>query len=258
MKRPLQIRQSGFDGVSRKQTNIAADGTFRFEDAIHVADYLKAEVITTSAWLLEIFDLQQGTLHFPDAQPVAVFREGRIAVYYAPFSITRIEFKKVKGELVGFAAHFPAGESPILGSCTFSWPSGVLPQTLNEVLFELPMLSDSIRIELQVAEDGIAARAKKVIDRNYHDNIALSAIAEQLGVSHEHMSRQFKRSYGMSAGKYRHKLRMADAVAMLATGDDILGVSADVGYNDLSRFYQQFRQFTGASPGNCQLKWSRT
>jgi YesN/AraC family two-component response regulator len=37
-------------------------------------------------------------------------------------------------------------------------------------------------------------------------------------------------------------------------GEAIIEVSGDVGYNDLSRFYKQFRKSTAASPGFCRSK----
>jgi AraC-like DNA-binding protein len=38
----------------------------------------------------------------------------------------------------------------------------------------------------------------------------------------------------------------------LARGEEIISVSQEVGYNDLSRFYKQFRKTTKTSPGACQ------
>jgi AraC-like DNA-binding protein len=49
-----------------------------------------------------------------------------------------------------------------------------------------------------------------------------------------------------------HQLRLADAPLKLANGEDIINVSQDVGYNDLSRFYKQFQKNTKTSPGVCQ------
>jgi len=48
------------------------------------------------------------------------------------------------------------------------------------------------------------------------------------------------------------KLRLADAPLRLARGEQIVNVSLDAGYNDLSRFYKQFRKNTKTSPGACQ------
>ena len=55
-----------------------------------------------------------------------------------------------------------------------------------------------------------------------------------------------------SPSSYLHKLRLADAPLRLARGEQIVNVSLDAGYNDLSRFYKQFRKTTKTSPGVCQ------
>lgn len=70
--------------------------------------------------------------------------------------------------------------------------------------------------------------------------------------THEHLSRQFKLDLGMSPSAYLRQLRLADAPLRLARGEGIVNVSLDVGYNDLSRFYKQFRKTTSTSPGACQ------
>ena len=50
------------------------------------------------------------------------------------------------------------------------------------------------------------------------------------------------------------RLRIADATFRLSQGEQIIRVSGDVGYNDLSRFYKQFRLSTRQSPKYCQAK----
>ncbi len=80
----------------------------------------------------------------------------------------------------------------------------------------------------------------------------MARVAERLGVTPEHLSRQFKRDFEMSPTNYLHQLRLADAPLRLAKGEDIVNVSQDVGYNDLSRFYKQFRKATKTSPGVCR------
>jgi AraC-like DNA-binding protein len=47
-------------------------------------------------------------------------------------------------------------------------------------------------------------------------------------------------------------LRVADATFRLSKGEPIIEISQDVGYNDLSRFYKQFRKSTNTSPGACR------
>jgi AraC-like DNA-binding protein len=98
----------------------------------------------------------------------------------------------------------------------------------------------------------LSLKAKRLIDENYLSFPSIARVAGRLGVTHEHLSRQFKRDFEISPGAYLHQLRLADAPLRLARGEEIINVSQDVGYNDLSRFYKQFRKTTKTSPGVCQ------
>ncbi|MEO7672477.1 MAG: helix-turn-helix domain-containing protein [Pyrinomonadaceae bacterium] len=73
-------------------------------------------------------------------------------------------------------------------------------------------------------------------------------------VTHEHLSRQLKHDYAMSQSNYLHRLRNAEATHRLLKGEEIIDVSADVGYNDLSRIYKQFRKSTKSSSGACRAR----
>jgi AraC-like DNA-binding protein len=91
-----------------------------------------------------------------------------------------------------------------------------------------------------------------LIDENYLAYPSMARIAKRLGVTHEHLSRQFKRDFTMSPSAYFRQLRVADVPLRLARGEEIIQVSQEVGYNDLSRFYKQFRKTTNTSPGACK------
>ena len=84
----------------------------------------------------------------------------------------------------------------------------------------------------------------------------ISAIHQSRALLSEWVSRMnifpAKRDFEMSPSTYLHQLRLADAPLKLAKGEEIINVSQDIGYNDLSRFYKQFRKTTKTSPGVCQ------
>ena len=115
-------------------------------------------------------------------------------------------------------------------------------------------------VELNPKPSLLSLKAKKLIDGNYLSYPSIARIARRLGITHAHLSRQFKRDFMISPTGYLHQLRLADAPLKLAKGEEIINVSQDVGYNDLSRFYKQFRKTTRTSPGVCQtmMKPDRT
>ena len=63
------------------------------------------------------------------------------------------------------------------------------------------------------------------------------------------MSRYFKKSFGMPPQKYRQWLRTVHAMTDLLQGEAITDVSGIVGYEDLGRFYKQFKEIAHTPPG---------
>ena len=111
---------------------------------------------------------------------------------------------------------------------------------------------DRQSIDFNPEASKLSREAKQLIDDNYLAHPSIARVAKRLGVSHPHLSRQFKSDFGMTPSDYLRKLRVADAPLRLARGEQIIEVSEDVGYNDLSRFYKQFRKTTNTSPGVCK------
>jgi AraC-like DNA-binding protein len=116
--------------------------------------------------------------------------------------------------------------------------------------FEKPMPSRSLEAVRDMSP--LARKTRRRIGETYKEDIPISKIAEELGVSHAHLTRQFKREVGFTPLNYRHQLRISDATGRLMQGDDILEVGHDVGFNDTSRFYHDFRKITGVPPGKCR------
>ena len=107
-------------------------------------------------------------------------------------------------------------------------------------------------IDAAVGASALSCAAQRRIAETYKDDVPISEVARELGVSHAHLTRQFKRDFGFPPLNYRHRLRVSDATGRLFQGDDILDVAYDVGFNDTSRFYQGFRKITGVPPGKCR------
>jgi AraC-like DNA-binding protein len=98
----------------------------------------------------------------------------------------------------------------------------------------------------------LSRKTKSLIASSYRSDVAIADIADQLGVSHAHLTRQFKRDYGLTPVGYRHRLRVTEAMGRLSQGEKILDVGYEVGFNDTTRFYEDFRKVTGTSPGKCR------
>ncbi|HEY0460304.1 MAG TPA: AraC family transcriptional regulator [Pyrinomonadaceae bacterium] len=237
----------------RKSENLPG-GLYYFEDELEIDGVLKACVITSAGWLLEILKLDAGEVSFTVGDEEICPQSSPLAIFYPPFTITRPGFKNVKASLEGIAgtAELPLG-APAQKPCAFEADFAKSPKTVREVV---EILQSSRRRALIVGAHPkaslLALKAKKLIDENYQVFPSIACIAARLKVSHEHLTRQFKRDFSLSPSAYLHQIRIADAAFRLTRGEAIIEVSGDVGYNDLSRFYKQFRKTTAKSPGFCK------
>lgn len=235
---------------SRRRTELLSDGSYLFEDELP-EELLDAVVITCSAWLLELYDLTAGAVGFlVDAQQVRS-ANNCFGVLYPPFSLTRLRIQSPRGRVVGIAGSVDLPDellgSPLLFDISFMCP------TSGAAAIDLIRASTNRQsVDAYPSASLISREAKRLIDENHLAYPSIARIAERLGVSHAHLSRQFKRDFGMSPSEYLRRLRVADAPLRLARGEEIINVSLDVGYNDLSRFYKQFRKTTNTSPGVCK------
>ncbi len=238
--------------LARRQTKFLPDGAYLFEDKLEVKGTLTARVITCAAWLLELCELKAGELFFISGEAHIRPHTKCFGVFYPPFTISQFCFKNTRGRLVGVAATAPLPTElttvPVVFETMFTEP----PSGAAEVIEIVRAGKSRQSIEMNPKPSLLSLKAKKLIDVNYLAYPSIARVAARLNVTHEHLSRQFKRDFQLSPSNYLRQLRVADAPLRLARGEEIINVSQEVGYNDLSRFYKQFRKTTNTSPGACK------
>ena len=248
----FQVELAGGGSLARRKTALLPGGAFLFEDELAVCGAFTADVITCAAWLVEFYELAAGEIFFISGAERIRPRAKRFGVLYPPFSIVRPYFNNAAGHLVGIAATDPLPAELRAAPIVFDAACAAPPSGVEQAL-EILRASDKRQpVEANPNPSWLARRTKRLIDESYLVYPAIARIAARLGVTPEHLSRQFKRDYGMPPSAYLRQLRVADAPLLLARGAEIINVAQDVGYNDLSRFYKQFRKTTKTSPGACQ------
>jgi len=85
-----------------------------------------------------------------------------------------------------------------------------------------------------------------------NENLSLSSLAEQLGISGHQLSELVNTRLGMGFSKYVRDCRVEAAKALLvaAPSQSILSISMDTGFRSQSAFYAAFKDATGQSPGD--------
>lgn len=96
----------------------------------------------------------------------------------------------------------------------------------------------------------IAEAFIKYADTYYYRNISISFLSNLYKVNEKYAGRIFKQQTGMSFNSYLNKLRIERAKYMLKeSNENILEISLDCGYNNITNFNRIFKRLSGTTPG---------
>jgi len=92
-------------------------------------------------------------------------------------------------------------------------------------------------------------RVRDRIDRDYARPLDVEALAQFIGMSAGHLSRQFRAAYGESVYAYLMTRRIERAMALLRRGDlSVTEVCFEVGCSSLGTFSTRFTELVGMPP----------
>jgi AraC-like DNA-binding protein len=95
-------------------------------------------------------------------------------------------------------------------------------------------------------------RAKLLLSADPMRRWTLSEIGAEVGVSPVYLTQLFRQVEGMPLYRYQLRLRLACALDMLGSCDDLTGLSLDLGFSSHSHFTAAFRQTYGRTPAEFQ------
>lgn len=85
---------------------------------------------------------------------------------------------------------------------------------------------------------------------------ALAELAEEAGVTPEHLARTFRRCTGLTVGTYLRCLRLLDATRALRDSDlPLATVASSTGFSDQSHMTREVRAHLGVTPGTYRRSW---
>jgi len=92
------------------------------------------------------------------------------------------------------------------------------------------------------------------VEKNMDKQIKIETLAELCGLSDAHFATQFKKTTGVSPGKFVTDKRIAEAKSMLTETDlPVADIGAAVGYANVTHFSTAFKKNTGVSPSQYRL-----
>lgn len=204
-------------------------------------------IVTHGAWLLALVETTRGKVSFPLARGEIVAPR-RFVLSLPPQTVLPMRFASavVRSDgVASFADGVVLGPEPALLDA-----SGVGAAPLD-----LRSARGAARAKLVFALDADAAVASHVARarRALHDMLGHAApvreAARKANVAPETLTRAFEDAYRITPKQYCHRARLFAGALRLLSGKTILEAAFDAGFNDVTRFYTQFRRLLGATPG---------
>lgn len=122
----------------------------------------------------------------------------------------------------------------------------------NQHKSEYVIENDTIVIEEQkklLEEKSIIKKAKKYINENSHNDIALEDVADEVYLNSVYFSRLFKQQTGENFSDYLIKVRMLKAMKLLKDPRyKVYEIVEKIGYKSIKHFYKIFKKHTGKTP----------
>ena len=100
-------------------------------------------------------------------------------------------------------------------------------------------------------------RAKEYMDQNFGEQLSVSDVARQLGISESLLFKLFRENEDLTPTEYLRSVRLRYAEQMLLSAADvrISDVAEKCGFSDSAYFCKVFKDETGMTPKNYQSKY---
>ncbi|MEM1178404.1 MAG: AraC family transcriptional regulator [Acidobacteriota bacterium] len=98
-------------------------------------------------------------------------------------------------------------------------------------------------------EPHAVARARELLSNRFHEDMSLTCLAKETGISPFYLSRAFKKAFGLPPHRFLILKRVQEARQSLLAGHRISDVASDVGFADQSHLTRHFKNVYGTPPG---------
>lgn len=251
---PAHAAPHGADVVVSERTGLrmvrrrlpAPEGLIGLEATISAAIPVERVIISGEWWILTHVSVASGWIAVVSQRHCQTLPSSFLLLV-PPFSIVRLV---MVGEFhcPGLSGKTPLPR-PIRPTPTYAPidAASVGPPDLERWLAHLSTAGRPLEFVNPTAPYVEIARQALAAERDQRNPVALAARAA--GIDPGTLSRAFGKAYGLSPKAYVHRIRVADAIFSLLAGVPILQTALDVGFGEMSRFYDQFAHITRNTPG---------
>lgn len=115
------------------------------------------------------------------------------------------------------------------------------------------IFDENLARETEQIKGGLApsnlAKVEDYVEKNMNGSIKIELLASMCGLSEPHFATQFKKTTGVSPGRYILAKRIDEAKCMLTeTKLPVAEISAALGYSNVAHFSTIFKKTTGVTP----------
>ncbi|MBN8542023.1 MAG: helix-turn-helix transcriptional regulator [Deltaproteobacteria bacterium] len=209
-----------------------------------------------SQWNLGLVDPARGQLKVRSGNR-KIPLEGPIGVLLPSFSL--VEWTIAPGLLrwTCFTGNEPLPR-PLARPHFFSW-NRCQPATREAVLAVALEQKNTTEIvmerfpEVTNPSNTSGALIKKLIDTRFKEDCKIQDIGDELQLDRSILSREFKRTYGISMIDYRTRLRLFEAIRLMGLGYDITDAVYDSGFSNPGQFIGHFKELLGTTPSEYKV-----
>ncbi len=106
--------------------------------------------------------------------------------------------------------------------------------------------------------NSVVGTIKKIVQENYHSNVSLRSVAQQVYLNPNYLGKVFKAGTDLSFNEYLLQVRMEKAKELLVRTDKkVYEIATDVGYGELDWFYKRFKSYAGISAGEYRSQYGK-
>ena len=125
--------------------------------------------------------------------------------------------------------------------------------SIEDVFFVTKNLLVNLAMYIEQSQTGstkrLVALCIRYIEKNYHRNISLSEVAQELYLSPAYLSKIFSSEMRVTFSHHLQTCRIEAAKGLLRnTHDKVYEIAERVGYTDVAHFSKSFKHLTGLSP----------
>ncbi len=203
-------------------------------------------------WLVGFSDLSPGQVTARSLKQDRALA-GRYGFFASPFSIINWTVAPGILEWEAVASVYSAPPVGLDQPFLFKW-NGEIPRTHADLQSLLYKAKDRIPIDQSMYNSSIAIEMKARIDAQYMFDATVSKIASDAEYDWAHLSREFKKAYGLAPVKYRNRLRLFSAIRLLSQGRSVTDACFESGFSSLTQFNLHFKEYLGTQPTSYSYK----